>query len=268
MQRFTYALAATDLPKGFGYQLYGALNALAGDPLTASWHEARHPRVSQHLYWSDGTFYWRVALWGDLAESDRLSAAEADLADRLAGLDRLTVAGRVFTLEGQAHEALTLESLLHHHLADQDPPDRLNLVLRSPLAFKRRGHFDPLPQPDLMVQSLINRWGAALEADTDRMETYRAMAGDQVWPARLRLRTTAVPIKGSHIPGSLGEVQLILKAGDPLRRFLALLFALGEWSGIGVKTALGMGGLDVAFPGWTSLPASAMIRAPKETTEE
>lgn len=268
MQRFTYALAENNLPKGLGYRLYGALNDLAGDPLATSWHGADRAGMSQHLYRAAGTFYWRIALWGDLAGSDRLLAAEAALADRLASLTNLPLSGRPLALKLQAREALPLEDLLTHHLADQAPPDRLNLVLRSPLAFKSRGHFDPLPRPDLMVQSLLNRWGDVLDARGDQVSTYRDLAAASIWPARVRIRTTSVPVKGSHIPGSLGEVQVLLKAGAPLRRFLGLLFALGEWSGIGVKPALGMGGIDVAFPGWTSLPASAMIKEPKETTEK
>lgn len=272
MERFTYALEpGTSLPKGIGYKLYGALNDLAGPVLAAHWHSLQQAEIHQHLFVDEGRFYWRLALLADDEPDFALRSAREDLARRLAGLTRLPVDGRDLALQVVERVTLSRTAILHHHLSHQAPADRLTLTLRAPLAFKRAGHYDPLPQPELMAQSLINRWAPLLPelaADPARL---RAHAATSLLPARMSLRTTAVPIKGSHIPGSLGDMTLILKARPPLRRLWGLFFALGEWSGIGVKTALGMGGISVMAPGWTSLPANAMIdsssTAPQETTD-
>ena len=108
-------------------------------------------------------------------------------------------------------------------------------------AFKTRGMYYILPDVRLIFQNLMQKYTASSEQvdmmDEDTLEDI----ADHTIISRHNIRSVLFPIEGVKIPGFIGEVGIKVNAGETLRRYIRLLLEFGEYSGIGIKTAMGMG---------------------------
>ena len=124
------------------------------------------------------------------------------------------------------------------------------LEVRTPASFKSRGQYQILPTPRLILQSLIKQWNGCFpdcpieDEDGQGME---AMAAGLLCRG-YQLRDQGYFLKGNHIPGFVGGMTLDSTRLPGFHRTLAdaLLYFSG-YAGIGIKTALGMGGVGHRF---------------------
>lgn len=122
--------------------------------------------------------------------------------------------------------------------------DTLTLTFTAPTAFKRtKGHYLSRPEPAYIFRSLYNRWNGFAE---ERLPP----ALDDSIQRRLRLVESDVMVKtlrfarGSKgiVPGFHGRVQIALdESSAELRQMLHALAAFAPFSGVGIKTTVGMG---------------------------
>ena len=64
---------------------------------------------------------------------------------------------------------------------------------------------------------------------------------------RYRLTSRDYWLKGQRIPGFAGSVQISAWLPAPILELWRLLLAFAPYSGIGIKTALGMGAVETAM---------------------
>ena len=60
------------------------------------------------------------------------------------------------------------------------------------------------------------------------------------------LRTTRFQLKENKIPGFIGNMRIDAHLSAPLLDIWKILITFSEYSGIGIKTALGMGGVKLS----------------------
>jgi CRISPR-associated endoribonuclease Cas6 len=114
-------------------------------------------------------------------------------------------------------------------------------VFASPTTFNSRGRTLPLPLPELVFGSLLDRWQAfapiALHPDM------RRFAEEAIVLSRYRLRTRSMPTKdrGMQI-GFTGQVTFVARNRDRYwLNVLHLLAAFAFYSGVGYQTGIGLG---------------------------
>jgi len=130
--------------------------------------------------------------------------------------------------------------LVQRYLEGANVPSTIKLFFSSPTTFRVRGHNVPLPLPDLVFGSLADRWHAFAPIALDN--AIRTVIAEQVVVSRYELRTQAVPIRQSYQIGFTGRCEFTILAKNPYwRRVCHLLAAFAFYSGIGHKTAQGMG---------------------------
>ena len=118
---------------------------------------------------------------------------------------------------------------------------RVTLDFASPTTFKSGGVHVPVPLPDLVFGSLVERWNAfspvALSPDV------RRFGAEMVAISRYTLRSVAVAHKGQGLRiGGQGRVTYSAASGD--RYWLGVLHLLATfavYSGVGSQTTSGMG---------------------------
>lgn len=135
-------------------------------------------------------------------------------------------------------------------LAAAAPKDRVALWFVTPTVFitskaEGRTRYTPLPDPRLIVNSLLEKWQAhspfpynpkeeaalraLFELDLE-LEGFRKLLFHRVWAGK------------APFPGFTGEVRLRLWAEAlEVRQALGRLAALAPYGGVGAKTAYGMG---------------------------
>lgn len=138
----------------------------------------------------------------------------------------------------------TYEALAERHLLGQPTVKRMNevtLEFASPTAFKSKELQVPLPLPNLVFGSLVDRWNRF--STVELSEQVRAFGEMAVEINVFDLRSVPVEQKNKSVRvGAMGTVRYRAQYED--RYWLGLYQLLADfalYSGVGVQTATGMG---------------------------
>lgn len=137
----------------------------------------------------------------------------------------------------------------HQELLDEfyfEPCGRyLNLEFLTPASFKSGGRYVIMPDMHYIYQSLMNKYSAAShELDMYDDETLRQLTSSSSI-VQYRLRSTSFPLEGVKIPSFKGTMRVKLNGTDTMAKYVRLLAKFGEYAGVGIKTAMGMGALKI-----------------------
>ena len=129
--------------------------------------------------------------------------------------------------------------------AREEPASRTRLWFRTPCAFKQAGRYAIYPQEFLLLQSLVLHWNTAFPdcqlSDPDALDAI--LRGLRILD--YNLHTVSYPIKNTRIPGFVGSAVVEARLALPLLELWNALLSFAPYGGIGIKTALGMGGVSV-----------------------
>lgn len=147
----------------------------------------------------------------------------ADYKFTLIGIDSLP------SVDSQAR-LTTYKELVEH----SKPCDVIKFKLLSPTSFKQNNHIQPFPLPELVFNNLLRRWNtfAPVEYHFPKVEW-------QVMTAAYDLKTQVIRKEVAEI-GSVGWVRYKFK-NEEQAKIAMILANFANYSGIGRKTALGMG---------------------------
>ena len=124
-------------------------------------------------------------------------------------------------------------------LLPHKPWRSFRLRLATPLAFKSGRVNLPLPEPQLLINSLARRWAEFSDTELSIPEG----AVESVKLSQFKLQTQLRKLKRNYFVGAMGELTLELPANG--RRELAALLRLAEFCGAGSKTTMGMGEIEI-----------------------
>ena len=223
----------------WGYRLYAALLEKAPASFGADVHQDAVTPISQHLnIGPNGNLVWTINLLGERAEKTLSGVVEnvpcywlekekASLA--VTHIDSKTVA-----------DTDGLFSLAAEHGGGHQ------LHFQTATAFKSQGSYLNLPTQRLIVQSLIRKWnGCVTECPIEDEDGQGADAiADGLRIKGFRLHDQLYYLKGSSIPGFVGELTVENRLVGFHRQLLDALLCFADFAGIGIKTALGMGGVQ------------------------
>jgi CRISPR-associated endoribonuclease Cas6 len=137
-----------------------------------------------------------------------------------------------------SYDALVRE----HLLAVRPAPRRLALAFDAPTTFRVAGRHVPLPLPELVYGSLLERWNAWAPVRLE--ESVRARAVRALAVAYHRLQSRHVRFADSQQVGFVGQCAYAVVENDSdLLRQLGVLTAFAFWSGVGHRTTMGLGRL-------------------------
>lgn len=119
---------------------------------------------------------------------------------------------------------------------------RGGLTLVTPCAFKSDGRYQNMPCVRWVIQSLMHRFDAC----SDTVKTYDAEALEHICGhtaiSSFRLRSASFPLERVKIPSFVGQLGFFTSGSPTMAGLVNMLLRFGEYSGIGIKTAMGMGG--------------------------
>lgn len=119
------------------------------------------------------------------------------------------------------------------------------LHLRTPAAFKSRGNYQLLPTQHLLLQGLIRRWNLCFADECtieDCGEGLDALETGLIYRS-VKLQTSTFRLKEGGIPAVTGSIEIENRLRGFHSQLLNALLQFGTYSGVGIKTGLGMGGI-------------------------
>ena len=121
----------------------------------------------------------------------------------------------------------------------------VKLKFLTPASFKQGGEYVIFPSVRLLFQSLMNRFDAFSPdnsvASEELLSEFEAYARISAY----RLRSVDFSLEGVRIPGFIGEITIRINGPQQLANLGNMLLRFGEFSGVGIKSALGMGGIAI-----------------------
>ncbi|GEM_PF-258739 len=123
--------------------------------------------------------------------------------------------------------------------------NKFTLHFVSPATFKSHNQYAIFPTPELILQSAaakFNRLG--LEVTVEDREALAQLV-ENTMITNYKLHSTRYYLKDTRIQSFLGSVTLSIRGPEPMIRLFGMLMGALRYTGVGIKTALGMGGVEV-----------------------
>lgn len=123
----------------------------------------------------------------------------------------------------------------------KDCPRYLELTFLTPTAFKREGSYVFYPDLRLLYGSLMRKYsGISAQLEMSDEETLNELCAKSEI-IKYRLQTVSFPLEKVKITGFVGKICIKIKGSETLARYVRFLLQFGEFSGVGIKTGIGMG---------------------------
>ena len=104
------------------------------------------------------------------------------------------------------------------------------IIFETPTGFKSQGSYVIFPTMRLIFQSLMQKYGRLVENQPE---------------IDYRLETSYFRVHGQRIPAFRGRLTFKVQGAQTLKAYVKMLLTFGEYSGLGMKTSLGMGGIKL-----------------------
>ncbi len=135
------------------------------------------------------------------------------------------------------------EEIARKYYIEDEPRRKARIRFLTPTTFKTGGEYVIFPGIDNIYKSLYNKWNSFYtDVSLESPEALKHLIAHSKIIG-YNLRSTKFYMEKTKINAFKGEICLFISGPEALVRIANLLFAFGEYSGVGAKTSLGMGGI-------------------------
>lgn len=239
-----------EIPDNFkpSFHLGSVFHGVLNENIPAEHAECLHKNnikpISQYLTvdYSDKTLVWTV----NSVQKDFSEMLCNDFIKNLPNEIKLKKSN--VTLKVKSKEIISKKSykdFTNEYYLKDNPQRRANIRFLTPATFKIGGEYTVFPDISNVYKSLYNKFNTfASEVSLDDEEVLKHLM-EHSKIIGYNLKSTKFGVEGVRIASFLGEICVYIKGPEALSSIANLLFAFGEFSGIGAKTTLGMGGVKV-----------------------
>jgi len=224
----------------WGSMMHGVLMELLPADAAETFHENSLRPFSQYvLPLGESIIEWNIGLWGD-GISDVVAKA-------ILPVNTLEIKhkGILLNVCSSERQNLSERDFMARFFETENPCRKYELEFLTPCTHKSAGKHVLFPTTDLMVQSLCMRFNAySQEYSLDDPEAMKQIA-ENMRIVKYSLHSAQYHLDGTKVTGYAGRIVLYISGPEQLVRLAGMLLSFSEYSGIGVKTSLGMGGCRI-----------------------
>lgn len=226
-----------------GSILHGAIMELLPSDVQQWLHEYSRRPYSQYLYFDTAqqAFIWRIASLTKVAYANVLMPLyqmPETLYLKQKGVP-LTITDRKWLVED------SYEGLTERFLGSDTLYRKVHLQFKTGTSFKNEGQYMIYPDLGLLYKNLLRRWNTFSDNEImdDPVIVKELLTNTQV--STYKLMMSPFSLEQTRIPAFRGQLTVSTGRVVMIRRIAALLGYYANFSGVGIKTALGMGGTQV-----------------------
>lgn len=240
MELFLEAEKGIFVNQNMGSLMQGAFMERIDPTYAEVLHRSELKPYSQFLSCRNGSIKWAVRALTE--ESERQIAPR--LLDPTWEDIFLTQKRMTLHIKERNIHRLTAEELLEQTFFSQCPRT-VSILFLTPTAFKANGIYQNYPTVHHIFQSLINRYNTVNENTELPVESTLESILHYVSISKYNLHSTTYGIEGVQIPAFQGNLTMKLSGPQQLVNLIHMLLCFGGYSGVGIKTAMGMGAIQV-----------------------
>lgn len=225
-----------------GSLMQGALMELINPDYAEYLHQnGLHP-YSQYIYKDRARqcYVWKISTLNNVAKTE--------IIDKIKNIEEIYLRHNDTTLNVDKInlvKTISYKDLANEYMLKNEACKKFVVKFITPTTFKSQGNYINFPYIHNIYSNLLAKWNTFSKEvslqDTDTQNhliNYTSMAG-------YKLRSTKYQMESVKINSFLGEICLMVRGPLTLVSIANLLFAYSQFSGIGAKTATGMGGIKV-----------------------
>ena len=210
--------------------------------LDSAWADKMHEQslrpYSQYITWSADSIIWHVNVLNEEAFENILvplmkhTTFHSEHNDYDIELSEFTITKNI-SYENLEAAAWKEQRQLHD----------VKVEFLSPTSFKTNGTYAIFPFPELMLNSLIRKWNTFSDASILEEQDLAKHIASVIEITDYNLHMQPFYVEGQRIRAFRGAASFGRFHTDAAMRMTAMLLNYAEFAGIGIKTALGMGGI-------------------------
>lgn len=224
-----------DLSVQMGPMFHGALMELLSVDYANELHQSKLHPYAQHLERRGDEWYWIVCCLNR-------EASEQIVNITLKNICSLEIKKIGCRIELEEKKIL---SISHRELMDRfyssDSSRYIRMQFITPSAFKQQGRYIFCPDIRCIYQSLMNKYDAAVREENMIDEDTLEELTEHTEIVSYNLKSTRYQIGEVKIPSYIGKMTVRINGSQTMADFANLLATFGTYSGVGIKSALGMG---------------------------
>lgn len=213
----------------------GVLMELLPQEFCEELHQSKLHPYAQHLEMRDKCWYWVVNCLNR-------EATQIMILDTLMKQSELFIRKHELkiTIIEKSYQEITYENLTKKFYEEEDER-YVQLHFITPTAFKRQGKYLFYPDIRCIYQSLMSKYDAVMQEESMVDEDTLEELCNKSEVARYDLKSVVFHLEGIKIPSYIGKITLKISGTQTMVNFANMLFYFGVYSGVGIKTAIGMG---------------------------
>jgi CRISPR-associated endoribonuclease Cas6 len=204
-------------------------------------HESKlHPYAQYISREEDGSCYWVVNCSNEGAAKNIIPVL---MNQESIFLEKLNAK---IMLSDRAYNEISYETLSSLFYGEA-LPRFIEIRFLTPASFKSDGEYCFFPDIRKIYKSMMNKYDTAMKDSNSSVfdtETLDELC-QQSRITRYNLRSRLFPVEGVTIPSFTGTLTLKISGSQTLINFAHMLFRFAEYSGIGIKTSMGMGAIRI-----------------------
>ena len=214
---------------------HGALMELLPIEYAERLHISQLHPYSQHLERRDKNWYWVINCINE-------EAADIIIHQILENTKQIVLKKKqiVVEIKEKSYTELSEKKMMGDFYREQSSR-YIQVQFISPTAFKQNGQYIFYPDLRCIFQSLMNKYDAAAGENIMLDEDALLQLCDNASIIKYDLKSVTFSLEGVRIPSFIGNITIKMRGTQTMANLANLLFEFGEFSGVGIKTALGMG---------------------------
>lgn len=193
---------------------------------------------SQHLEKRDGDWHWIICLFDEQAYEEIYSKVmEQNTIYLRHDKEQIDIVEKTVTCE-------EIEKLLNQYYF-QTSPKSISIRFKTPTAFKQRGNYVFYPDIRCILQSMMLKYDSVTVREGTVQEEILEELVNGTKILQYNLKSCSFQMEGIRIPAFIGEMKLGFRGAQTMVNYLQFLFRFACYSGIGIKTSVGMGAIEI-----------------------
>lgn len=241
LARIDFLLENKNLNERMGSVFHGFIMEQIESDYANFLHSSNDNPYSQYLFFDKlrDSYVWRI---NTLTEE-----AYEKIILRLKDINLINIKQKQLSIEvkEKIQPEITNTEKLATEIYSKSNVEKIGIKFLTPTSFKSRGKYENYPRLPLFYGSLmrkINKFSPTIKAGDLEVVDFLS---EKTWISRYNLMSTTYNVESVKINAFKGYIYLHIKANDEIKRLIFLFAKYGEYSGVGIKTALGMGGIIV-----------------------
>lgn len=221
------------------YNMSSLMQGIIMENVTPEFAEREHisgiRTYSQYLTRENDTWVWVINTLGN--------AAKENIIDRITDIKKYYIKNKdmYITAENVNVKITSFDELFQkNYFAGEKQTQYVSMGLITPTAFKSDDMYINYPTVKLLLTSMINKYNALSDV-TKLDDDLSERLAKKIYIANYNLRSTLFCLEGVKIPSFWGRITLKVNGGKSMISLINMLTEFAQYSGIGIKSAMGMG---------------------------